>query len=84
MHRYLVMAMRRPRPDPAVVPRHQACLDEWRAPGKLKLSDPFGDQSGNADLLRAGDLAEATAIAHDAPAHFNGGWRLSVYEWRAK
>ena len=84
MNRYLILAMRRPELDLAAVPRHQAYLDELREQGKLELSGPFGDQSGGAYLLRAGDLAEATAIAHGDPAHLSGGWQLTVHEWQAK
>ena len=84
MHRYLVLLVRRPQLDLAVVPRHLAYLDDLRAQGKLELSGPFGDQSGGAYLLRADDLAQATAIADHDPAHVSGGWQLTVYEWQAK
>ena len=84
MNRYLILAMRQPGFDPAVLPRHAAYLDGLREQGRLELAGPFGDQSGGAYLLHAADLAEATAIAQDDPAHLSGGWRLTVYEWQAK
>lgn len=84
MNRYLILALRRPAFDPAVVPRHLHYLDGLREQGRLELAGPFGDQSGGAYLLHAADLAEATTVAHNDPAHLSGGWQLTVYEWRAK
>ncbi|MFC5526478.1 YciI family protein [Rhodanobacter ginsengisoli] len=83
MKRYLILAMRRAQFDLAVVPRHQAFLDGLREHGRLEMAGPFGDKSGGAYLLRAADLAEATAIAHADPAHVSGGWDITVYEWQA-
>jgi uncharacterized protein YciI len=83
MNRYLVMVMRRPRFDPAVVPLHQQFLAELRAQGRNEMSGPFGDRSGGAYLLRAGSLEEALEIAHRDPAHTSGGWDVTVYEWLA-
>lgn len=84
MNRYLVMLARRPDVDPAVVPQHVAYLDRLREQGQLELSGPFGDHSGGAYLLRASDLAEATALVHDDPAHISGGWDITVHEWHAR
>jgi uncharacterized protein YciI len=84
MNLYLVMVMRRPQFDPAVVPAHQRFLDELRAQGRVERSGPFGDRSGGAYLLRAGDQAEAHAIAARDPAHVSGGWNVTVYEWQAR
>lgn len=84
MNRYLVFLMRRPHLDPAVIPLHLAYLDGLRAEGKVQLSGGFSDQSGGAYLLHAGDLAEATAIAHNDPAHISGGWDITIYEWNAR
>ena len=83
MNLYLVLVMRRPQFDPAVVPAHQCFLDELRAEGRVERSGPFGDKSGGAYLLRAADLAEARAIAHRDPTHVSGGWDVTVYEWQA-
>jgi len=84
MNRYLILAMRRAHADLALVPRHLAYLDALREKGALEMSGPFGDKSGGAYLLRAADLAEATAMAHADPAHVSGGWDITVYEWTAK
>jgi uncharacterized protein YciI len=83
MNRFLVVLMRRPQCDPAVVPLHREFLETLRAQGRNELSGPFGDKSGGAYLLRAESLDEALAIAHRDPAHTSGGWDITVYEWLA-
>jgi uncharacterized protein YciI len=83
MNLYLVLVMRRPQFDSAVVPMHQQFLDELRAQQRVERSGPFGDKSGGAYLLRAIDLIEAQAIAQRDPAHVSGGWDITVYEWQA-
>lgn len=82
MNRYLVMLMRRPQLDPAVLPQHRAFLDELRAEQRIELSGPFGDGCGGAYLLHAGSLPEAWAMVHRDPAYTSGGWDVTVYEWR--
>lgn len=82
MNRYLVLLLRRPHLDPSVIPLHLAYLDGLRERGVVELSGGFGDKSGGAYLLRAGDLAEASAIAHNDPAHVSGGWDITVHEWQ--
>jgi uncharacterized protein YciI len=84
MNLYLVMLMRRPQVDPAVVPLHQQFLADLRAQGRNELSGPFGDKSGGAYLLRAASLDEAIGIAHRDPAHTSGGWDVTLYEWHAR
>jgi uncharacterized protein YciI len=81
MHRYLILLMRRPHLDPAVLPLHRAYLEGLREQGQVELYGGFGDKSGGAYVLRAGDMAQATAIAHNDPAHISGGWDLTVHEW---
>lgn len=83
MNRYLVVLVRRPQFDPAVVPLHRQYLEELRGQGRNELSGPFGDRSGGAYLLRAHDLAEAQMIALHDPAHASGGWTITVHEWQA-
>lgn len=82
MNRYLVMAMRQPHFDSAVVPRHRAFLDEMQAQARIELCGPFGDGSGGAYLLRAESLEAARAIVRRDPAHISGGWQLTVHEWQ--
>lgn len=84
MNRYLIVLIRRPHLDPALVPLHLAFLEGLRAEGRIELSGGFGDKSGGAYLLRAADLTEATAIAHRDPAHVSGGWDITVREWLAQ
>jgi uncharacterized protein YciI len=83
MNRYLILLVRLPHLDPAVLPLHLAFLDGLREQGRVELSGGFSDKSGGAYLLHAADLAEATAIAHSDPAHVSGGWQITVYEWLA-
>jgi uncharacterized protein YciI len=83
MNRYLVLLMRLPHLDPAVIPLHLAFLDGLREQGQLELSGGFSDKSGGAYLLRAADMTEATTIAHGDPAHVSGGWDITVHEWQA-
>lgn len=83
MNRYLVLLIRRPQLDLAVVPQHLAYLEQLRGEGRVELSGGFGDGSGGAYLLRAADLAEAMALVHGDPAHLSGGWDITLHEWRA-
>ncbi|MGB5939599.1 MAG: YciI family protein [Rhodanobacter sp.] len=83
MNRYLVLMIRRPHLDPAVVPLHLAFVQGLREAGRVELSGGFSDKSGGAYVLRAADLAEATALVHEDPAHVSGGWDITVYEWQA-
>ncbi|WP_267223059.1 YciI family protein [Dyella silvae] len=84
MNRYLVMAMRRPDFDPAVVQPHKDFLEGLRAGGRLEMSGGFSDQSGGAYLLFANDMDEARGIVHTDPAYTSGGWDITVYEWNAR
>ncbi len=82
MNRYLVLLIRRPQLDPAVVPLHLAFLQNLRKEGWVELSGGFSDKSGGAYLLRASDLTEAMALVHRDPAHLSGGWDITVHEWQ--
>jgi uncharacterized protein YciI len=83
MNRYLVVLLRRPELDPAVIPQHQRFLENLRVEGRNEMSGPFTDGSGGAYLLRAADLTEAMQIAHRDPAYTSGGWEVTVREWQA-
>jgi uncharacterized protein YciI len=83
MKRYLVLTLRRPHFDPAVIAPHYAHLDALRAGGQLELAGPFGDRSGGAYLLRVETLDAAEAIAYRDPLHVSGSSDVRVYEWNA-
>lgn len=83
MNRYLVILLRRPHFDPAVVSLHQQFLEDLRAQGRNEMSGAFGDKSGGAYLLRAESMEEAIDIAHRDPAHTSGGWDITLYAWHA-
>jgi len=84
MNRYLVMVMRTPYFDPAMVQPHKDFLEGLRTGGRLEMSGPFSDKSGGAYLMRAENMDEAQRIAHEDPAHISGGWDITVYEWHAR
>jgi uncharacterized protein YciI len=79
--RYLVLTLRTPQFDPATLVPHREHLDRLRLNGQLELSGPFADRSGGAYLVRAGDFAEAQAIAFSDPVHVSGSSKVMVYEW---
>jgi uncharacterized protein YciI len=83
MNRYLVLLIRRPHVDPAVVPLHQQFLEDLRMEGRNEMSGPFGDKSGGAYLLKATSMDEAREIAFRDPAHTSGCWDITIYEWHA-
>jgi uncharacterized protein YciI len=81
MKRFLVMLMRKPPIDPAVIPLHQQFLADLREQGRNEMSGAFADRSGGAYLLRAESMEAALAIAQRDPAHTSGCWDVTVYEW---
>lgn len=84
MKRYLVMAMRKPGFDDAVVAPHLAFLDGLRNDRKLEMTGGFSDKSGGAYVLNVETLAEAQAIAAIDPLTTSGSSTLTVYEWNAR
>ena len=83
--RYLVVLMRRPGFDQALVAPHMAFLEELRGQGLLEMSGGFGDRSGGAYVLRgAAGLGEAQAIAARDPLAIHGASDLTVHEWNAR
>lgn len=84
MKRYLVMTLRTPQFDPAVIEPHCAHLDRLREQGVLELAGPFSDRSGGAYLVRVDSLDAARAIADADPVHTTGASRVTVHEWDAR
>lgn len=81
--RYLVLVMRTPAFDAALIEAHGRFLDGLRAEGRLELQGPFTDKSGGAYLLRAGSLADAQAIVARDPLVLSGSSRATIHEWVA-
>lgn len=85
MTRYLVMAMRRPDFDDAVIAPHIAFLDQLRAAGQLDMTGGFSDRSGGAYVLvNVASLDEAKAIVARDPLAVTGTSELTVYEWNTR
>lgn len=85
MKRYLVMAMRRPSFDEAVIAPHLAFLDDLRAAGQLEMTGGFSDSSGGAYVLvHLDSLEQAQAIASRDPLAATGTSDLTVYEWNTR
>jgi uncharacterized protein YciI len=83
--RYLVLLMRRPGFDEALIAPHVDFLDALRADGKLELNGGFSDRSGGAYLLRGiASLAEAKAIVARDPLAVHGASDIVVHEWLAR
>lgn len=81
MLRYLVMAIRTPQFQPAVIETHQAFLARLRQSGQLEMSGPFTDKTGGAYLIRAANFEEAKALAFTDPVHTTQSSIVTVYEW---
>jgi uncharacterized protein YciI len=84
MNRYLVLVMRNPGFDAALIEAHGAFLAGLREQQRIELSGGFGDQSGGAYLLRADSLDTARDIARADPLHVSGSSEVRVYEWNAE
>ena len=85
MTRYLVMAMRRPSFDDAVIAPHLAFLDELRAAGQLEMTGGFTDKTGGAYVLvNVASLDEAKAIAARDPLAMTDTSDLTVHEWNTR
>ncbi|NUS37725.1 MAG: hypothetical protein HOQ02_01695 [Lysobacter sp.] len=83
MKRFLVLTLRTPRFDPAVIAPHYAHLETLRERGVLEAWGPFADRSGGAYVLRADSLEDAQAMAFADPLHASGASDVSVREWSA-
>ncbi|MEV6066408.1 YciI family protein [Nocardia sp. NPDC052001] len=81
MRKYLVLAMRTPRFDPAVAQPHRDWLDGVRSRGQLVESGKFTDDSGGAYVILAESLDAARDLVFTDPIHTTGASELTVYEW---
>ncbi|WP_370009940.1 YciI family protein [Nocardia cyriacigeorgica] len=81
MHKYLVMVMRTPRFDPAVVEPHKQFLTELRDKGMLQETGRFTDGTGGAYIVLAESLDQAREIVYTDPVHTTGASEVTVYEW---
>ncbi|HEV2110828.1 MAG TPA: YciI family protein [Gammaproteobacteria bacterium] len=84
MNRYLVLTERTLGFQPYALQEHYAFLERLRSAELLELAGPFSDRSGDAYLIKAANLDEATAMAQQDPLHMRGFSRLSVREWQAR
>ncbi|NEW40501.1 hypothetical protein GV794_07585 [Nocardia cyriacigeorgica] len=81
MHKYLVMVMRTPSFDPAVVEPHKQFLAELRDKGMLQETGRFTDGTGGAYIVLAESLDQAREIVFTDPVHTTGASEVTVYEW---
>ncbi len=85
MKHYLVLAIRRPGFDEAVVAPHLAWLDDLRGRGLLALTGGFSDRSGGAYVLQnVASLAEAQTLVATDPLAVTGSSDLTVHEWNTR
>lgn len=84
MLKYLIMTVRTPQFDPAVIDAHYAFLGDLKQQGLLELAGPFTDKSGGAYLIKANNFEEAKSIAFSDPVHTSKSSIVTVYEWDAK
>jgi len=84
MKRYLVLAMRKPEFNHAVVNPHLEFLDLLRHAGQLEMTGGFSDKTGGAYVLLVDSLAVAQAIADADPLTITGSSLLTVHEWNTR
>lgn len=81
MKRYLVLAMRKPGFNDAVVAPHLEFLEALHQAGQLEITGGFTDKTGGAYVLQVDSLATAQAIADADPLATTGSSLLTVHEW---
>ena len=85
MKLYLVLAMRKPSFDDAVIAPHVAFLNALAAKDQLHLTGGFSDGSGGAYILKNIDTLEAAkAIVATDPLALHGSSDLAVHEWNTR
>ncbi|MFR9750206.1 YciI family protein [Nocardia sp. 004] len=81
MNKYLVLAMRTPRFDAAVIEPHREFLRSLQDRGQLQESGRFTDGTGGAYIVYADNLDAAREIVLADPVHTTGASELTVHEW---
>ncbi|MEV6252883.1 YciI family protein [Nocardia sp. NPDC051929] len=81
MNKYLVLAMRTPRFDNAVIEPHRQFLQSLQELGQLQESGRFTDGTGGAYIIYAESLDAAREIVFTDPVHTTGSSELTIYEW---
>ncbi|WP_330229788.1 YciI family protein [Nocardia sp. NBC_00508] len=81
MNKYLVLVMRTPRFDAAVIEPHRQFLQWLHERGQLQESGRFTDGTGGAYVIYAENLDAAREIAFADPVHTTGASELTVHEW---
>ncbi len=79
--KYLVMVMRTPQFDEAVIEPHRRFLTDLLERGQLCESGRFTDGTGGAYVVFADSLAAAEEIVFQDPVHTTGSSELTVHEW---
>ncbi len=85
MKLYLVLAMRKPSFDDAVIAPHKAFLDALSADDQLHLTGGFSDGTGGAYVLKNVDTLDAAkAIVATDPLAIHGCSELTIHEWNTR
>ncbi|MFE9576484.1 YciI family protein [Nocardia sp. NPDC006044] len=81
MKKFLVLAMRTPNFDTAVLQPHKDFLQQLNERGQLVESARFADGTGGAYFIAAENLDAAKELAFADPVHTTGSSAVTVYEW---
>ena len=85
MKLYLVLAMRKPSFDDAVIAPHIAFLNALSAENRLHLTGGFSDGKGGAYVLKNIDTLEAAqAIVASDPLAIQDSSELTIHEWNTR
>ena len=85
MKLYLVLAMRKPSFDDAVIAPHIAFLNALVEKDQLHLTGGFSDGTGGAYVLKNIDTLEAAqAIVATDPLAIHGSSELTIHEWNTR
>lgn len=85
MKLYLVLAMRKPSFDDAVIAPHIVFLNALNAENHLHLTGGFSDGTGGAYVLKNIDTLEAAqAIVASDPLATQGSSELTIHEWNTR